>query len=156
MFRMPSRSQEGANFSAPTTTGQRGYGPTTPPHVTPPTTPPPSASGTSATPIATNSGIRGSVLLGPTCPVERIPPDPQCSDRPFAANFRVRNAAGAIVKEFASSDDGTFSVSLPAGTYDIEQMSGALYPRMASGMTGIVVQENKFTSVIIRFDSGIR
>lgn len=127
-----------------------GYGPTTPPHVTPPTTPPP------AEPTMTDSGIRGSVLVGPTCPVERIPADPKCADRPLAAKFRVRNAAGDAVKEFSSTDTGTFSFSLPAGKYHIEQISDALYPRMVSDLSDVVVRSGQYTTVTIEFDSGIR
>src|SRR5207253_9569337 len=37
-------------------------------------------------------GIRGTVLLGPICPVERIPPDPQCADKPYAASLVVTAA----------------------------------------------------------------
>ncbi len=128
--------------------------PASTPHVNGPTSPPPS--GTTASKPTATSGIRGLVSIGPTCPVQRIPPDPRCADRPFAANFRVRNSANAVVREFASLDDGTFSVPLPAGTYAIEQMPGALYPRISSQVTGIVVREGKFTAITIRFDSGIR
>lgn len=31
-----------------------------------------------------NSGVRGAVVLGPTCPAERIPPDPTCAPKPYA------------------------------------------------------------------------
>src|SRR5437764_398930 len=31
-----------------------------------------------------HSGVNGQVLLGPTCPVERIPPDPQCAPKPYS------------------------------------------------------------------------
>src|SRR6185295_16627757 len=29
------------------------------------------------------SGIRGAVLLGPTCPVVKEPPDEECADKPY-------------------------------------------------------------------------
>jgi len=37
-----------------------------------------------------DSGIRGEATAGPTCPVERYPPDPHCRDRPYQATVRVR------------------------------------------------------------------
>src|SRR5207302_827906 len=39
------------------------------------------------------SGIDGKVVSGPTCPVERMPPDPGCTPRPLAATLRVHPAA---------------------------------------------------------------
>lgn len=150
-------SNETVPFVSPTGATSTGAMrlPTETPHVTPPTTPPPSVAIPSK-PVAITSGIRGSVFIGPTCPVQRNPPDPACADRVFAANFRVRNSANVVVKEFSSLDDGTFSVLLPVGTYSIEQMPGALYPRMSSQTMGIVVKANQFTAITITFDTGIR
>jgi hypothetical protein len=33
------------------------------------------------------SGISGVVTLGPTCPVMRNPPDPQCADKSYQTNL---------------------------------------------------------------------
>ena len=36
---------------------------------------------------AGGSGVRGVAMLGPTCPVMRNPPDPQCADKPYQGNL---------------------------------------------------------------------
>ncbi|HTK33346.1 MAG TPA: hypothetical protein VL335_02235, partial [Candidatus Paceibacterota bacterium] len=41
-----------------------------------------------------DSGVHGTVMLGPTCPVMRNPPDPSCADKPYAT----------LVVVFRSSD----------------------------------------------------
>ena len=48
---------------------------------------PPSGGGSGILPY--NSGIRGTVMAGPTCPVERDPPDPNCADKPLSVLVSV-------------------------------------------------------------------
>ena len=46
-------------------------------------------------PLPGVSGVQGKATAGPTCPVERNPPDPQCAERPVAGAVLVfTNAAG--------------------------------------------------------------
>jgi len=56
------------------------------------TTTPPAGGGGGILPYAT--GIQGTVMAGPTCPVERNPPDPQCADRPLQT--LVANKKGVL------------------------------------------------------------
>src|SRR6185436_19079738 len=42
---------------------------------------PDTASGDGSGILPYHSGIRGTILAGPTCPVEHMPPDPQCADK---------------------------------------------------------------------------
>ena len=64
---------------------------------------------------AGRTGIRGTALAGPICPVEKIPPDPACAPRPVAgAVVVVRDASGA---EVARTTTGADVVEVrPAGT----------------------------------------
>ncbi|MDD5318501.1 MAG: hypothetical protein PHF79_01625 [Candidatus Pacebacteria bacterium] len=102
-----------------------------------------------------NSGITGTVLLGPTCPVMRNPPDPQCADKLYATTLVVTAADGSqVIKQFSSKTDGTFSVSLSAGAYVIQSASTGL-PRCASSGT-IRVVDNQYSSTTIYCDTGIR
>lgn len=111
------------------------------------------------TPIVTtqNSGISGTVLLGPTCPVMRNPPDPQCADRPFSTKLVLKTSDGSsVVKEFSSDSYGNFSVQISPGEY---QISGApstnILPRCSSNGT-IRVLLNTYTETTIYCDTGIR
>ena len=50
------------------------------------------------------SGIIGKVLLGPTCPVMRDLPDPECNDRPFETALTLITENGSkIIKTFSSN-----------------------------------------------------
>ena len=48
---------------------------------------------------AESSGVEGVALIGPTCPVESDPPDPDCDDRPRGgiAPFSVPVATTRVV-----------------------------------------------------------
>ena len=47
---------------------------------------------------AGETGIRGVALAGPVCPVETVPPDPNCAARPVAgAVILVRDGSGSEV-----------------------------------------------------------
>lgn len=126
--------------------------PTSTPHVNGPTSPSPS--GTVVPKPVTASGIRGSVILGPTCPVQRIPPDPRCADKPYATTLVAKNTSGSVVKTFSSDVSGAFKVSLPAGIYSVGPAQQAYLPR--ASFQDVIVKTGVFTDITIQFDSGIR
>ncbi len=112
-------------------------------------TPPPSPDKT------LTSGITGSILIGPTCPVQRNPPDPNCADRPYQATVIVKTADGQKeLTRFTSDANGKFKVSLSPGAYLLVPISSNVYPRGES--QAVMVAANKFTEITISFDSGIR
>jgi hypothetical protein len=106
---------------------------------------------------ATGQAITGIVTAGPVCPVVTDPPDPSCEDRPVAgAEIVVRNAAGDEVGRARTADDGTFSVSLAAGSYE-------LVPQPVEGLMGtaapveVTVEEGvPGERIEISYDTGIR
>lgn len=105
-------------------------------------------------PVA-ESGIQGIVTIGPTCPVEKLPPDPNCADKPYKANLEVSTKDGKLVKRFSSGDDGKFKVSLLTGEYVVKNdSSSSILPRMAP--MNVIIKSGQFTEVNISFDSGIR
>jgi hypothetical protein len=74
--------------------------------------------------------VSGKVLLSPTCPVERIPPDSRCAPKGFETNIKVLNAVSkTLVKTISSKSDGSFSFSLPYGNYIVQAAGGSMYPR---------------------------
>lgn len=103
-----------------------------------------------------DSGIRGKVVLGPTCPVERFPPDPDCADRPYKttiAIFHLNDLKRAFL--FVNSDkNGAFSSSLPPGEYVLIAGEESKLPRC--NQLKVIVEPNIFVSAIISCDTGIR
>ena len=100
------------------------------------------------------SGVRGMVTMGPTCPVERMPPDPKCADRLQAATFSIDTPAGVHIATVTSAADGSYSVRLPAGRYVIHLQGPAVMPSMAPQTFTVV--EHAYTELRLRLDSGIR
>ena len=107
--------------------------------------------------LAITSGIRGIVLLGPTCPVERIPPDPNCAEKPFQTSFILtRPNSSQVLSEFSSDQAGKFNVNIPAGDYIIKPAPGApMLPRCPASDV-ITVEKGAYTSATISCDTGIR
>lgn len=116
------------------------------------------AAGTSCGPSRTalrDFVVTGTVLAGPTCPVERIPPDPGCADRPVSgAEIIFVDGAGNSVSRASSDADGRFSISLPPGRY-------TLNPQPVQGLLGtaatqVILISNANVEVTLRYDTGIR
>jgi hypothetical protein len=73
--------------------------------------------------------IAGRAVAGPVCPVERIPPDPACADRPVAgAVIVIRDAGGAEVARATTAEDGTFLVGVPGGLRNVEPRPPKAFP----------------------------
>jgi hypothetical protein len=99
-----------------------------------------------------DSGIRGKVLYGPTCPVER--PGERC-ERPYDARLRIRaRSTKKVVATVRSGKDGLFRVRLRPARYVVEPTSASRYPRAEP--VSATVHAHRFTRVTISFDSGIR
>jgi hypothetical protein len=101
--------------------------------------------------------ITGVVTAGPVCPVVTEPPDPDCDDRPVAgAEIVVRDASGETVATVRSGEDGTFSVDVPAGRYELvpQPMEGLMG---TAGPVEVAVEEGVPAGPIeIIYDTGIR
>lgn len=103
-----------------------------------------------------SSGIRGTVLLGPTCPVVMDPPDPNCADKRYATKLVVTTSdQSRVIKEFSSGADGTFSTELPPGEYAIRSAAAANVLSYCSHEAFKVVAD-KFTEITVSCDTGIR
>jgi hypothetical protein len=103
---------------------------------------------------APDSGVRGRAVIGPTCPVQRVPPDPSCRPRPLATKIAVLRASDR--KRMAttrSGRDGRFNVRLRPGRY---YLRGAGRGRPLARPMLVVVHAHRFAKVTLSFDSGIR
>jgi hypothetical protein len=102
-----------------------------------------------------DSGVRGTVLLGPTCPVMRDPPDPKCADKPYATTVTARRAGStATFATTQSGATGMFEFALPPGSYTLAATGGTMLPRCAE--KNITVSPSSYVSTIISCDTGIR
>jgi hypothetical protein len=111
-----------------------------------------------ATALGSGSGVRVRVVSSPTCPVERVPPDPACAPRPFAASVRVyRLSDGHTVTRLHTGSDGIARLRLRPGRYGLSARpeSGARLPR-CPGTVRARVRTSAFARVTIDCDSGIR
>jgi hypothetical protein len=112
-----------------------------------------------AAPVAgSGTGIRGRVVAGPTCPVERIPPDPKCAPRAVAARVRVyRLSTQRTVARVVTGADGRFQVRLRPGRYAVSARpaSGGPLPRCPQDIRA-TVRAGRYTHVAVACDSGIR
>lgn len=98
------------------------------------------------------SGIRGRVLLHPACPVQRAG---QSCVRPYETTIAVSSETSARpVAMVRARADGRFAVQLAAGRYLLVPQAGRPFPR-ASPQT-VTVRPGRYTSVVVRYDSGIR
>ena len=103
------------------------------------------------------SGIRGMVLLGPTCPVIREPPDPDCADRPYATTLVVTTSdQSRVIKEFQSNDTGKFRVQVNPGEYAIRSTAASNILPYCSSSEVIKVNASAYTETTVHCDTGIR
>jgi hypothetical protein len=107
------------------------------------------------TPLAP-SGIRGTVLLGPTCPVSATPGDdnPVPCVTPYAASLVVLDSESAVVARISSGPDGKFAVNLLPGEYVVTPATGSdTYP--IAQPVSVTVPAGTYVDVEINYDTGI-
>jgi hypothetical protein len=99
---------------------------------------------------ATDSGIQGKAIYGPTCPVQRVG-GPSCQ-RPYGGQIYV-TAKDGIAVIVRSKSDGSFRVALAPGTYTVSSGNQGLPIVKPFDVT---VDPHTFTTITVMFDSGIR
>ncbi|OGG87705.1 hypothetical protein A2592_01030 [Candidatus Kaiserbacteria bacterium RIFOXYD1_FULL_42_15] len=103
-----------------------------------------------------DSGVHGTVLRGPICPVMQNPPQPGCDDQPFEITIQIfsSNNKSTPFATTKTNSKGEYSFALPPGDYTLQVENQAIFPRCASHAISIVpkaVQE-----ITINCDTGIR
>ena len=103
------------------------------------------------------TGVRGVVVAGPTCPVETVPPQSGCEGRLVEGAVLIfMDSAGVEAARATSSADGTFDVALSPGEYRV-------VPQPVEGLMGTAA-ESTFSvelgepepELTIAYDTGIR
>ncbi|CAN5764714.1 hypothetical protein BH24CHL5_BH24CHL5_05910 [soil metagenome] len=102
------------------------------------------------------SGIRGTVVLGPTCPTGTEPGanDPVPCLTPYSATLVVLDRENVAVARVASGPDGTFTVDLVPGEYVVAPEGGDPYP--IAQPVPVIVAPGQYVEVEINYDTGIR
>ena len=109
---------------------------------------------TTNAPPAQNGTLEGHITIGPICPVETNPPNPDCepSEQTYAAyKIGVFSVTGEKITEFNGDRYGNYKVELPEGRYRLNQLGGLL---KYSAEIEIVANETR--RVDIDIDTGIR
>ena len=102
-----------------------------------------------------SSGVQGTVALGPTCPVERTPPDPACADKPYSTTVTARAVgSNAVVATTKSGADGSFRMDLAPGAYTLTAQGGAVMPSCVA--VTVSVAPGLYAPVNVSCDTGIR
>jgi len=106
------------------------------------------------TATSADSGVRGIVLLGPTCPV--VTEESPCPDRPLA-DTEIQVLRGSVeVATVRSGSDGRFEVALEPGHYVLQAMVEAGGPGMFAKPLEVDVSANAWVDVTVSVDTGIR
>jgi len=101
-----------------------------------------------------DSGVRGTVLLGPTCPVETM--ESPCPDRPLPDVQVQVLQGGDVLTTIRSDGDGRFTVALEPGDYVLQAVVQEGGPGMSAKPVDVTVTSGAFVEVTVPVDSGIR
>ena len=107
-----------------------------------------------STPSAPTGVINVTLLAGPTCPVERIPPDPNCAPRAVANEVVTILRDGQEVARGRTDATGKVAFRLPPGTYGVKGLSEAGF--FAPPEASLVDLGRVPIDIQIDYDTGIR
>jgi hypothetical protein len=103
--------------------------------------------------------VVGHLLLGPTCPVERVndPCDPVA--RPDPVTLLALDATGAETARTVTLADGSFALDLPAGSYTVHaDRTSVVYPSIGDARLVVtaLASPSHPQRMIVSGDTGIR
>jgi hypothetical protein len=107
--------------------------------------------------LPAETGVRGVVVAGPTCPVETIPPQSGCEAKPVeGAILLIEDGDGSQVARATSAADGTFQVVLAPGGYRIVPQPVDGLMGTAGASTFRLEVGEPWIELDIAYDTGIR
>lgn len=100
--------------------------------------------------------VEGRVTAGPTCPVERVPPDPSCAPRAVVGAVIVVRSATAEVGRVTTTASGAWSITLAPGTYSVaaQPMTGLMGTPATATVT--LTGGEAPVKLDLSYDTGIR
>jgi hypothetical protein len=139
-----SASGGAANGQTTHTTGQQGTGQVSAPRPT------------AAVQVSTQGTISGSVVAGPTCPVQTAE-DP-CPPKPVPGRpVSIQTPNGTEVASTVTDASGNFTVHLAAGSYVVRVVTGVGLLGLEQVTPGdVTVVAGQTTHIQIELDTGIR
>jgi predicted small lipoprotein YifL len=105
----------------------------------------------SAAPSSGNAGIFGSVVAGPTCPVEQA--SSPCPDRPVPDAEVTAKQGDDVGGSTKTDSNGKYTLRLAPGTYQVTASSPSV---MSCETKEVTVVERQYQPVRITCDTGIR
>lgn len=103
-----------------------------------------------------DSGVEGTVTLGPTCPVMRVG-DSSCADRPYVTTVQIIKIGSPKSSPFATVEtdkNGKYKIMLPPGDYALQPVGGKVLPRCET--RDVTLVPAKIQKIDLSCDSGIR
>ena len=102
------------------------------------------------------SGIRGTVILGPTCPTGESPGayEPVPCLTPYAAELVILDRNNVVVTSVSAGADGRFETALAPGEYVVAPRAGDPYP-IAQPLP-VEVTPGEYVEIQVNYDTGIR
>ncbi len=97
--------------------------------------------------------LNGRVTISPICPVESVPPQPQCAPKGYSTGIFVSSMN--FSKQIYSDSNGYFSISFPIGNYSLKPIVANVLPR-CDDVDNVQIKNNSTTTANINCDSGIR
>lgn len=96
--------------------------------------------------------------FSPVCPVERVPPEPQCAPRAGAAQLSLLRADGSVAASGQAGTDGSFSFPVVPGTYVVQAVAAAPSPGRGcqADPSPVTVPAGSYATVSVSCDTGIR
>lgn len=107
-----------------------------------------------------NGSLKGSISIGPICPVERDPPDPGClptveTYKAYPVYVWTANKSRKIAK-IEPELDGSFDMELPPGNYTVDLSEEQKMIGSSNLPQKIAIEPHETVSISIEIDTGIR
>jgi hypothetical protein len=106
------------------------------------------------TPAPSLTTLTLSLTAGPVCPVEQVPPDPNCAPRPVAGEVVAMVLGDREVARGTSDADGRIRFSLPAGRYAVRPIDDGTFPTPPAEQ--VVDVGTDPLEIDLGYDTGIR
>lgn len=105
--------------------------------------------------------LKGKISIGPLCPVETIPPRPEC--QPTAETYKAwqisvwNQSKTRVIVDIMPALDGNYSIQLPAGNYIVDFKTPKTYTAGGNNLPKqVTISKGINTTLDITIDTGIR